>query len=204
MVDEAMEQIIEFPIEQGDIFTEQPLLPRGYCLCYQYNVDQHGYGPYGFNTATATNFLRTLFPDLLHWEPERQILESLPVPTQEGVYFSKTQPHTLALKEELEDYQKKIKIESLREKYKKNDTPTAQIIKPTLINLTEHQKIPAQIISTFITHEHFFLINYFFMSNARNTLIFFNKNIPATAKKIAESMNLRYLTLDSMNELKPW
>ncbi|MFK3796308.1 hypothetical protein [Pseudomonas sp. NPDC088444] len=183
MTDTTLEQIIEFPIKQGEIFTEQPLLPQAYGLCYQYDVDQHGYGPYGFNTTSASNFLRTLFPNFLRWEPERKILENTIEPTQEGIYFSKIQPHTSILEVELEHHKKNVKIYLLREKYEKNDTLTAQRTKSALVESTKHKKISAEVISTFITHKQFFLINHFFMSDARSTLIFLIEKSKQPQKK---------------------
>lgn len=53
MIEQPAEQIIEFPIPAERIFDGALIAHAGFCIAYQYDIDSHGYGPYGFDKLTV-------------------------------------------------------------------------------------------------------------------------------------------------------
>lgn len=51
MVNNMPEKLIKFSISEWIVQSghfKSDLPSEAYCICYQYNIDSNGYGPYGF------------------------------------------------------------------------------------------------------------------------------------------------------------
>jgi hypothetical protein len=94
-----MERIIEFPLENYQIYGSelQPEISKqGYCFCYQHDVNESGYGPYGFSTKTAKTLLDEVFEPVRIWYDSRKILINAEMQDiGGGLLFLKDQPYLM-------------------------------------------------------------------------------------------------------------
>jgi len=58
-----MERVIRFPLPKyEDVFDSlENLKIKPYCVCYQHDVNENGYGPYGFHTEKSKRLLEDVF-----------------------------------------------------------------------------------------------------------------------------------------------
>ncbi len=199
-----MERVIEFPIEQEDIFTQSLSLAQGYCVCYQYDVDRYGYGPYGFHTANAKRLLNQVLPPLVYWHPDRETLMDVDTPVAEGVYFFKGQDCIRKMEAELLTYQKAEAMQALRHKYGKSEALTPKRVKPALLEVPKGKRIPAAFITRLLANNCSFLVSYSYNTEAGQILVFFSESIKSKIKSFSESADIRYSKISSIKELKPW
>ena len=90
MVNNMPEQLIKFPISEciiqsGHFKTDLP--SEAYCICYQYNIDSNGYGPYDFLTEKSKGLLSSLFTNLMCFNKEGQNLDACSALSRKGLYF---------------------------------------------------------------------------------------------------------------------
>lgn len=202
-----MEQLIEFPLTPYYISNSPLTLPAdtyGYCICYQYDVNEHGYGPYGFRTNSAKNLLGQVFGPLSYWDDTRKKMLDTAAPDGGGLYFFKGQSQIEKLEEEIVNQQRAEALQTLKKKYGKS-SPTEQTTnQPLLYHPYEDEKIRATVIETLLKSSWEFFFIYRDLNLGGQTLVFFS---PLARKKIrdhSEQNNIHYIAVSSADELKDW
>lgn len=199
-----MELTIEFPAEQDEIFTQPSHLPRGFCICYQHDVNESGYGPYGFHTAKSKTLLKRALGPLIYWNSERGQLVDVDIPRADGIYFFKDQSYVLKIKEEVLTYQKFQALQALRDRYKKTSILTSSSAKPVLLDVAQGQKISGAAISKILESNCSFLISYSRITEIGQILVFFDTSLREQIREIAEDEGINYKTERSIDDLKAW
>lgn len=202
-----MERIIEYPLEKNyvvEISSTEPALPEGYCICYQYNVNPDGYGPYGFDTAMAKTLLTSIFEPLLYWNNTRQKLLDAKIPLGNGLFLIKDQIYAKELEYELSSYHQAEAIKNLRRKYRKETDEKSILVKPLLQSISEDGKIPASVISSLVANKCEFFLGKIEINTGGLHLAFFDVATKEKIKFHAKAMGVDYCALKSIEELKAW
>jgi hypothetical protein len=202
-----MEQLIEFPLTPYYITSSPLIVPAGtygYCICYQYDVNEHGYGPYGFRTNLAKNLLSQAFGPLSYWDDTRKKMLDTEVPDGCGLYFFKGQSRVKKLEEEVLNHQRAGALQTLRKKYGKSASTEPTTNQPLLYHTYEDEKIRATVIERLLNSGYEFFFTYRDLNLGGETLVFFS---PLARKKIKDHSkrnNINYIALSSADELKDW
>lgn len=202
-----MERIIEYPRQKNyvvDISSTEPVLPEGYCICYQYDVNPEGYGPYGFETDTAKTLPRKTFEPLLYWNNTRQKLVEASTPQGSGLFFKKNQMYVKALEHELSEYHQAMVIKNLRIKYGKDVDEKEIHITPLLKSISKEGRIPPLVISNLIANGCEFFLGNIEVNTGGLHLVFFDIEIKENIRFHAKAMNVDYCVFETIEELKVW
>jgi hypothetical protein len=197
-----MEQLIEFPAAAHGMF-DAPLDSKGYCFCYQHDIDMYGYGPYGFYTERAETLLKKTFPSLKYWDAGRETLLDVEYPYAAGVYFFKNQPYLEALEKELQVYERALKTYSLRARYKKSEH-AMEPIKPDIFMVSRENMLPANFIAKLLEQNCIFLLVYSLTPYTGQTIVLFDPVIRDRIHLSASHEHIPCLILDSVDQVKPW
>ena len=83
-----MEQLIRFPypLYNDSVKSLETLIEKPYCLCYQFEVNENGYGPYGFDTEKSKELLKKLFEGLYFWH-NGAFIKNDNYNLRSGIYF---------------------------------------------------------------------------------------------------------------------
>jgi hypothetical protein len=204
MVGEMMEQIIEFPISQQDMFDGVWGDHNGYCVCYQHDIDSYGYGPYGFDTAKANRWLKKTFPPLVYWDSERQKFIDVEVPKGRGIYFFKDQSYIEKIQQELLDYERAKKSKLLRAKYKKMEDVGAELSMPAILTVSNGALFPVSFLNTLLSDQCVFFILYSLIPYTGQAIVAFDSVVHKSMKKNAEIEGIFYLVVETIDQIKPW
>ncbi|WP_268800688.1 hypothetical protein [Pseudomonas huanghezhanensis] len=202
-----MERIIEYPFEQNygvEVSSTEPALPEGYCVCYQYDVNSDGYGPYGFETDTAKTLLSKIFEPLVYWNNIREKLIDATIPQGSGLFFNKDQLYVKELEHELSSYQQAEAIRNLRQKYGKDADEKRTHAMPLLQSISKDGKAPRSLISNLIANKCAFFLGDLEINTGGLQLTFFDIAAKERIKHHAKSMRIDYCVLKSKQELKVW
>jgi hypothetical protein len=202
-----MERIIEFPFDQWgflEAFIEESELPQAYCVCYQYDVNVSGYGPYGFDTEKSKALLAEALEPLVFWNKTRhQFLNAL-TPNGSGLFFPKGQPSVAAMEREVKSYNRAMDMQKLRRRYGKETEEKNPPVKPLIMQLVENGKISLPAISKLIVGGVDLFIGYMDMNTGGLQLIFFDRKAVDKIKNYASIISVDYCLFESRKDLKPW
>lgn len=193
------ERLIKIPVPPFNLVTTSILDFDSFCLSYQYDIDENGFGPYGFNTNKAESFLRLMFPEVYYFDEMRDILIKKEKINDYGLYF----------------FDKYEFVKSENEKYrlliKKNEILSRKGIEikniessPLLWDINKDDKIKSEVIYELNKLDcGFFIVNNY-IPEAGKSLIFANEKSLIKIKKVAGILEIDFNDFDSINELKPW
>ncbi|MCG8708044.1 hypothetical protein JHU04_001245 [Brenneria sp. 4F2] len=109
------ERIIKFPLpDWNKPFVSNDDLDA-YCVCYQYDVNEYGYGPYGFDTENSKKIIDKVFDDDLFQlsESGMEKISNVKLMKKKGFYVYSKLSSVVSLHCEVESYKKsflKIKL----------------------------------------------------------------------------------------------
>ncbi|MGE6983845.1 hypothetical protein [Kluyvera intermedia] len=203
MVTNVHEKIIKFPVSEWIVQSshfDSDLPSSAYCICYQYNIDSHGYGPYGFLTEKSEGLLSFLFTDLMFFSKDKQTLDACSTLSKRGIYFYGDDNDSINM--QLKDYNKRILKNKLRANrgLSKETHPE----KPELLNLYDDDKIEVNVINNLIKEDCCFIFNCFFTPVAGQSLILFDCNIWDRAMEYCKNNGIDSEETDSIDNLKEW
>lgn len=198
-----MERLIKFPLpEYCNCFDSvQNLIRIPYCLCYQYDIDNNGYGPYGFKTFKAKSILEKVFNNLYYWN-NNQIIEYNSLDFRSGLYFY-NEPDWVKLKiKEISSYHIKVKKDILLRK--KNGTALlVQTSPPHLIRVYDGL-FKTDILNELLISNINFFISIFFTPEAGQSFIFFDHTLLSEILQIAKENGISLTDISSIEKLAPW
>jgi len=199
-----MEQIIEFESVYEDAFKTPFELIKTYCICYQYDVSEFGYGPYGFDTPKAIELLSKIFGHALYWHPDQQTLIDAPIPISNGVYFFNDQPNLKKLEKTIELERKKRADQKLRKRYKPSEYVTIARSESELWSASKYEEIQPSLITQLLTKNYSFFISHSYTTDTGQTLMFFDNKTSKKIRDFADQNKIQYHQTKLRSDLKPW
>ena len=204
MVNNMPEQLIKFPISEciiqsGHFKTDLP--SEAYCICYQYNIDSNGYGPYDFLTEKSKGLLSSLFTNLMCFNKEGQNLDACSALSRKGLYFYGN--NNEQVNKQLTEYRKML----LKNKLRTNKGLPEENFpeKPELLNLyDDYGGADVSVINSLIKKGYQFLFYRFFTPVAGGSVIVFDGNIWDKAVEYCKKNGIGFQEVDSVDNLKEW
>lgn len=200
-----MERIIKFPlpdyIKIVDNFDALKIKP--YCICYQYNVDNMGYGPYGFETDFSEKILNHIWASVEIWDKERIIPLKSFQQKRGDIFFTKK---TKELELEINNVKKYQLIKKKNTLLNKKDKQTISINnKPILLDLfNENRLLKTSSLNYLLNLNIYFYIRRFYSPEAGDTFIIFENNVLDKIIRFTKNSLCNFLEISSINNLKPW
>ena len=202
MVKDMSEKIIKLPISEWIIQSagfKTDLPPSTYCICYQYNINENGYGPYGFATEKSKGLLSFLFTDLMFFNKEKKSIDFCSVISTRGLYFYGSNK---LISQELNEYRKKILKNKL--KFKREMLEEVEPEKPEILSLYNNEQIETSVLKFFFKKECLFLFKCFLTPIAGDTLIVFDPEIWRKATEYCNNNSIETQSSNSIDDLKEW
>lgn len=175
-----------------------------YCVCYQYDFDDLGYGPYGLTTNSAANLVDDFFKDglLTYSESHKNKLALHKFSSRKGLYLFSRKKKVTDLYNECTLYASNlVKSEILKKRGAKiESTPTKPLV------LSYLQKVERSVEDiTEIMHQGYgvMIVNYY-TPQAGETLMFFDKVIFDAFVTEIINRGIGLAHFDSIDELKAW
>ncbi|MEO3988796.1 hypothetical protein [Pseudocitrobacter cyperus] len=203
MVINANEKLIKFPISEWMLkasgFTKE--LPSStYCVCYQYDIDGNGFGPYGFSTIASDKLLSFLFSNIVFFDKNKNKLDLCSKLDKRGVYFYGNKIGEIDKK--INEYNKLMLKNKL--KISRGLPEEAHTEKPLLFELYSDNKIKVGVVNEIINNKFDFLFNFVFTPMAGQTLILFSDEIWSKAIEYCKGNNIDTQEVGSIDNLNAW
>lgn len=195
-----MERILEFPLpEEWDIFEEKSIKDAR-CICYQYNVDENGYGPYGFSTDNAKLIIQEIFNDLFFFDKDKKSFKKASFINNNGFYVYGN--NVQKLERELLAFLLWEKKKSILEK--KSIAAPDPPPYPAILNAYHQDKLSFNGMKNINSSGNGCFVSKFYMPEAGQTLIFTLDDVSDLARFSAKRKKIDYCVFDSIGSLKPW
>jgi len=195
----ANERLIKIPIPNFNEIIEIKKDSEAFCLCYQFNVDDYGYGPYGFDTDKAKDLLKVLFSEIYYYDNQVRGLVKKTVLDSEGLYFFKRWEK---LKSDLDSYKLTIKKNEILAR--KGVAVEVLNEKPELYDVYENGKLSSRVLNDLsrLGCEFFIVNNY--MPQGGKCLIFTDSSCLNKVKSLAKDLEIKFDSFPSIDSLKAW
>lgn len=195
----AHERLIKIPVPDFNEVIDNEITSESFCLCYQFNIDDSGYGRYGFDTEKAKDLLKNLFPDLYCYDDKIKTLVKKKSLDSQGLYFFENWEK---IKAELDGYKltiKKNEILARKGMAIKNCNE-----KPRLFEVYENGKLSSNVVDELISLDcGFFIVNNY-MPQGGKCLIFIDSSHLDKIQLAAKNMDIKFDDLPSIDSLKAW
>jgi len=200
-----MERLIFFslPESQNIFYMDEKLESQPYCICYQSEVNEYGYGPYDFTTKKAQELIKALFGDTYYWDATKLMTRlnySIPL----GLSFYGDSKIINELEKEAIKFLATKKKNEIFEKLKKPIQKLPEI--PLLFDLFAYEKglFKSASINKLLDRGGKFFIHTVFGPEAGDTYILFNKELIGKIECTANALGIEVVKKESINGLKPW
>ena len=194
------ERLIKIPVPEFNEITTHKMNSDAFCLCYQFNLEGHAYGPYGFDTEKARVLIKKLFPNLFYYDKQNKSLIEKEKIDLRGVYFFENYEN---LRLDMEKYKLFIKKNELLLKKGmaiNNDNKS----KPKLWEAYENDKLSLPVLNDLNSMQcGFFIVNNY-MPQAGKSLIFLNRNYLGLIEAVAKELNINFECFPSIESLAAW
>ena len=193
----ANERLIKIPVPNFNEIIEIKKDSEAFCLCYQFNVDDYGYGPYGFDTDKAKDLLKVLFSEIYYYDNQVRGLVKKTVLDSEGLYFFKRWEK---LKSDLDSYKLTIKKNEILAR--KGVAVEVLNEKPELYDVYENGKLSSRVLNDLsrLGCEFFIVNNY--MPQGGKCLIFTDSSCLNKVKSLAKDLEIKFDSFPSIDSLK--
>ncbi|MCD2359040.1 hypothetical protein LQK91_21850 [Pantoea sp. MHSD4] len=195
----ANERLIKIPVPNFNEIIEIKKDSEAFCLCYQFNVDDYGYGPYGFDTDKAKDLLKVLFSEIYYYDNQVRGLVKKTVLDSEGLYFYKRWEK---LKSDLDSYKLTIKKNEILAR--KGVAVEVLNEKPELYDVYENGKLSSRVLNDLsrLGCEFFIVNNY--MPQGGKCLIFTDSSCLNKVKSLAKDLEIKFDSFPSIDSLRAW
>ncbi len=195
----ANERLIKIPVPNFNEIIEIKKDSEAFCLCYQFNVDDYGYGPYGFDTDKAKDLLKVLFSEIYYYDNQVRGLVKKTVLDSEGLYFFKRWEK---LKSDLDSYKLTIKKNEILAR--KGVAVEVLNEKPELYDVYENGKLSSRVLNDLsrLGCEFFIVNNY--MPQGGKCLIFTDSSCLNKVKSLAKDLEIKFDSFPSIDSLRAW
>lgn len=194
------ERLIISPIPDWGICIPLDLQVKGFCLSYQYDFNESFYGPYGFRTNAASQFLDSIFPVLFFYDAEKNEIVKKRGIGPEGVYFcdDDIQNYTVTLTR----FNANIKVNEIKKR--KGMPLTKEIEEPFFSNIMSGGGYNMNKISMLVENGVGFFIFKNFSPILGGSVILFDHKYLRSIEVIAGEEYLSLIKMDSLDKLKDW
>ncbi|RJT45019.1 hypothetical protein [Rahnella woolbedingensis] len=200
------ERLIKFPMPDWNRVISSDLDSIAYCLCYQYDIDLNGNGPYGFNTNKASGIINDAFPNLFFYENNGKNNKVKLLSTQaiksNGIYLYGNVDKINLLQQDLNYYYLSEKKNEMR--LKRSLAPEPLPSEPLLLNLVRNREYRSDSIKRIIDSECGLFVYHHYMPAAGDCVILFDRHLVFSLKNIALNFDVEYFEVDSIDFLKAW
>jgi len=195
----ANERLIKIPVPNFNEIIEIKKDSEAFCLCYQFNIDDYGYGPYGFDTDKAKDLLKVLFSEIYYYDNQVRGLVKKTVLDSEGLYFYKRWEK---LKSDLDSYKLTIKKNEILAR--KGVAVEVLNEKPELYDVYENGKLSSRVLNDLsrLGCEFFIVNNY--MPQGGKCLIFTDSSCLNKVKSLAKYLEIKFDSFPSIDSLRAW
>lgn len=199
----SVERMYIFPLPSWN----NPIIGGGIgklrCLCCQFDIDEHGYGPYGFSTERAREIIREVFGRLHYWDPITKDLTAKDIPTKSGVYFYRNTDFIDTNQGELKKNKLVQKKNALLEKRGMQTLPIGEL--PILLKLYDKdEQVSGKTLDSILQKCDTLFIRHFYSPEAGEVLILFNDHIINYVEATAKQRGVELQHIDTINMLQPW
>lgn len=199
------EKLIKFPIPEWNRVVSFDLDSIAYCICYQYNIDSSGFGPYGFNTVTAEKIISKTFVNLMYLEKSDNgnlLLRHVENIRKHGVYLYGNNSRLESLNIDASKYFLAKKKNELKLKKRLQQEPLPP--EPLILNLLNEDGYISDAINNILCMNLGIIICHNYMPEAGQALILFDQNILSDLKSNASYYKVEFVEVSSIDKMKPW
>jgi hypothetical protein len=198
-----MEKIILFPIKDIQVYNiiqNNALLNHNvYGICCQNNIDENGYGPYGFISEKVFSIIDRFFcTSVFYRKDKNKTFISNSFPGRNFNIFGLESYEANTISTTINDFLDELKIKSLYDKFSRNYV--FKHLKPFEANLFLHDKPHTTVINKLIDDG----LNIAYDSIFYDTIVLFSANIEERIKNLLKSAPDIVQMLKSEEDLKDW
>lgn len=200
-----MEKIIKFPLPQyNEIFNvKEELIKKPFCICYQYDINENGYGPYGFNTNKSLTLLKKTFESLhIYVDGKIQKMNDSIAAFKNAIYLYNSENAVELLSKEINNYSIMVKKKEIFRRNQKEDIKLPE--KPIILDVIKNDLFDVQILNQLLDKNINLFLTKYYAPEAGNSLVLFDDDIISIVQNISKELGVEYCEVTSINELKPW
>lgn len=192
------ERIIKFPVPDWKRLFSNEFDKITTCFCYQYDIDEGFYGPYGFDSSIAKKIINDFISDFLFYDVIERNLINVNNVYRNGLYVSSDGN---PLGNEIESYSMAVKKNELRKRRGLNEI---EVKKPMLLSMDSECKIPDKVIFHLINnHIPFFIVNGY-MPEAGKSIMIFSDEVVERFLDVVRKYNVDICAVDNIDLMKSW
>lgn len=192
------ERIIKFPVPDWKRLFSKEFDKITTCFCYQYDIDENFYGPYGFDSSIAKEIINDFISEFLFYDVIERKLINVKNVYRNGLYVSSDGN---PLGNEIESYSMAVKKNELRKRKGLNE---AEVKKPILLSMDSECKIPDKVIFHLINNHIPFLIVNGYMPEAGKSIMIFSDEVVKRFFDIVRKYNVDICEVDNIDLMKSW
>ncbi|MDI6635446.1 hypothetical protein [Pantoea dispersa] len=192
------ERIIKFPVPDWKRLFSKEFDKITTFFCYQYDIDEGFYGPYGFDSSIAKKIINDFISDFLFYDVIERNLINVNNVYRNGLYVSSDGN---PLGNEIESYSMAVKKNELRKRRGLNEI---EVKKPMLLSMDSECKIPDKVIFHLINnHIPFFIVNGY-MPEAGKSIMIFSDEVVERFLDVVRKYNVDICAVDNIDLMKSW
>lgn len=193
------ERLIKFPVPNWNRVTSEKFDDFFICLGYQYDFDDHFYGPYGFDTPASQDIMRSVINSSYYYDEVTNKFILASTLKKKGLYFFDGFKN---LKDEVENYHLCLKKNEI--KIKKGLVSDELPAKPLLMQAISNGEFEDSLILKMMSDKiGFFIVNNY-SPEAGQTILIPSEELCGLFFEAAKSYNVQVVEVGSINFLKPW
>ena len=192
------EKIIKFPVPDWKRLFSKDFDKITTCFCYQYDIDENFYGPYGFDSSIAKKIINDFISEFLFYDVIERKLINVNNVHRNGLYVSSDGN---PLGNEIESYSMAVKKNELRKRRGLNEI---EVKKPILLSMDSECKIPDKVIFHLINnHIPFFIVNGYMPEAGKSIMIFLDEMVKRFLD-VVRKYNVDICEVDNIDLMKSW
>lgn len=199
----SIERVIKFPLPiwMADNFIRaKELCTEPYCICYQRDVDNNGFGPYGFSTDKSQKIISGVFSNISHLDAERNSIKEQKNINIDGVYFYGERSNNLILEHnKFHSFKAKNKMRT-----KRGLSAEPLPAEPFLFNFIKDGIYDSNKLNYLIINGYNFFLSKFNTPQAGQTLCLFEPNVWHKIKLHCELNEVHTQEFNSPEQLNHW
>lgn len=193
------ERVIKFPVPDWKRLFSKEFDKLTTCFCYQYDIDESFYGPYGFHSSIAKNIINDFKCDFVFYNVIERKLINVNNIHRNGLYISSDRN---PIGNEIEIYSMAVQKNDLRKRRRLNEIEVEK--KPLLLSVDSECKISNEVIVHLINNDiPFFIVNDY-MPEAGKSIMIFSEEVVKRFLDVVRKYNVDICAVDNIDLMKSW
>ena len=193
------ERVMKFPVPDWKRLFSKEFDKITTCFCYQYDIDESFYGPYGFDSSIAKKIINDFISYFVFYDVVERKLTNVDNVYRNGLYISSDGN---SLGNEIEIYSMAVKKNELRKGRGLNEIEVEK--KPILLSVDSECKIPNEVIVHLINDDiPFFIVNDY-MPEAGKSIMIFSEEMVKRFLDVVRKYNVDICAVDNIDLMKSW